>query len=109
MNNLSNTSPESFNSEASNYNLLWQYVQSMNQETIDQLSKPSSPEVLQAIERTIGSMLGNLPSENFNVMMTTSRENLGQLIFAAMMNGYFLRNAEQRMTFEKSLQMTEAI
>jgi hypothetical protein len=107
MNNLSNTSPESFNSEASN-NLLWQYVQSMSPETIAQLSKPSSGEVLQAMERTIGTMLGSLPSENFNVMITTNRENLGQLIFGAMMNGYFLRNAEQRMTFEKSLQIAEA-
>jgi hypothetical protein len=48
-------------------------------------------------------MLGTLPSEHFGVMINTNRENLGRLLASAMMSGYFLRNAEQRMDFEKSL------
>ncbi|BAY43282.1 hypothetical protein SAMD00079811_08610 [Scytonema sp. HK-05] len=107
MNNLSNINSESFG-EASGNNLLWQYVQSMSPQTVTQLSKPSSPDVLQAMERTIVSMLGNLPSEDFNVLITTNRENLGRLLAAATMNGYFLRNVEQLMAFEKSLQAADA-
>jgi hypothetical protein len=53
-------------------------------------------------------MLGNLPSGEFNVAITTNRENLGRIIASAMVNGYFLRNAEQRMAFEKSLSLVEA-
>ncbi|WP_208346214.1 DUF760 domain-containing protein, partial [Aetokthonos hydrillicola] len=37
----------------------------------------------------------------------TNRENLGRLLASAMISGYFLRNAEQRMNFEMALQGTE--
>ena len=107
MNNLSNRIPESSGNEAESNNMLWQYVRSMSPEMMAQLSKPSSGEVLQAIERTIVTMLGNLPSDHFDVTINTSRDNLGRMLAAAMMNGYFLRNAEQRMAFEKSLQLAE--
>jgi hypothetical protein len=82
---------------------LFHYVHSMSPETIAMLSRPTSPEVLQVIERNIVGMLGGLPSENFNITVTTTREDLGRLLASAMMGGYFLRNAEQRMDFEKSL------
>jgi hypothetical protein len=88
-------------------NHLWQYVQSMNPETIAQLSKPGSGEVLQVMERNIIGLLGGLPSEQFDVTVTTSREHLGRLLASAMMSGYFLRNAEQRLTFERSLQAAD--
>jgi Protein of unknown function (DUF760) len=87
MNNLSNRNPENFGS---------------------QLSQPASDEVLQSIERSIFSMLGGLPEEDFDVTITTSRESLGKLLASAMMNGYFLRNVEQRLEFEQSLQRTDA-
>jgi hypothetical protein len=83
---------------------LWHYVQSLSPETIAQLSKPESADVFQVMERNIIGLLGNLPSEQFGISISTSRENLGRLLASAMMSGYFLRNAEQRMSFEKSLQ-----
>ncbi len=55
------------------------------------------------MERNIMGMLGSLPSEHFSMMVSTNRENLGRLLASAMMSGYFLRNAEQRMDFEKAL------
>lgn len=84
-------------------NKLWQYVQSLPPETIAHLSKPESSEVFQVMERNIIGLLGNLPSEQFDVAISTNRENLGRLLASAMMSGYFLRKAEQRMTFETSL------
>jgi rRNA pseudouridine-1189 N-methylase Emg1 (Nep1/Mra1 family) len=108
MNNLSNQNPENYSSRASNKNLLWEYVQSMKPETVVQLSQPASEEVLQSIQHSIFTMLGGLPEEEFDVTITTSRESLGKLLASAMMNGYFLRNVEQRMEFEKSLQQTAA-
>lgn len=86
---------------------LWQYVQSLSPETIAHLSQPSSQEVFQVMERNIVGLLGNLPSEHFGVTISTSREHLGRLLASAMMSGYFLRNAEQRLNFEKSFQGTE--
>lgn len=79
----------------------------MSPETVAHLSKPASSEVFQVMERNILGLLGNLPSEHFGVTITTSRENFGRLLASAMMSGYFLRNAEQRMTFERSLLGTE--
>lgn len=107
MDNQPNRLSELFGENAEGNNLLWQYVQSMSPETIAQLSKPSSPEVFQVMEHNIIGLLGNLPSEHFGVSITTSRENLGRLLASAMISGYFLHNAEQRMAFEKSLQTTE--
>jgi len=102
---MPNQKPESTTAEIEQGGVLWHYIQSMQPETVAQLSKPNSPDVLQAMERNIIGMLGNLPSEHFEVMITTNRENLGRLLASAMMSGYFLRNAEQRMTLEKSLQL----
>lgn len=106
MSNPSNRVPEFFDEGTESGNLLWQYVQSMSPDTVSQLSKPSSSEVFQVMERNIVGLLGHLPSEHFGVTVTTSREHLGRLLASAMISGYFLRNAEQRMAFEKSLQST---
>ncbi|QSJ17217.1 DUF760 domain-containing protein [Nostoc sp. UHCC 0702] len=110
MNNPSNRVSEFFNSESSESetaNLLWQYVKSLSPETVTQLSKPNSTEVFQVMERNIVGLLGNLPSEHFGVTVTTNRESLGRLLASAMISGYFLRNAEQRMDFELALQGTD--
>ncbi|MDZ7956770.1 MAG: DUF760 domain-containing protein [Aulosira sp. DedQUE10] len=107
MSNPSNRVSEFFDSESETTDVLWQYVKSLSPETVTQLSKPNSPEVLQVMERNIVGLLGNLPSEHFGVSITTSRESLGRLLASAMISGYFLRNAEQRMNFEMVLQGTE--
>lgn len=103
MNDPSDRSPEFLQENAENVNLLWQYVQSLSPEIVSQLSKPGSGEVFQVMERNIVGLLGNLPSEHFGVSVTTNREHLGRLLASAMISGYFLRNAEQRMTYEKSI------
>jgi Protein of unknown function (DUF760) len=91
------------NNELNRSQNVFSNVQSLSPETIAQLSKPNSSEVFQVMERNIIGLLGNLPSEHFDVSISTSREHLGRLLASAMMSGYFLRNAEQRMNFEKSL------
>jgi hypothetical protein len=102
MNNLPNRASDFLGSDAEGNNSLWQYVQSMNPETIAQLSKPNR-EALQVMESNIRGMLGSLPPEHFGVAITTSREHLGRLLASAMMSGYFLHNAEQRMAFERTV------
>jgi len=106
--NKSNRVSEFFNSDSETSNLLWQYVKSLSPETVNQLSKPTSTEVLQVMERNIIGLLGNLPSEQFGITISTSRESLGRLLASAMISGYFLRNAEQRMGFDVVMQGTEA-
>jgi len=88
VNNTSNQVPEFFEGDADT-NLLWQYVQSLSPETIARLSKPMSSEVFQVMERNIVGLLGNLPTENFGVSVSTNRENLGRLLASAMISGLF--------------------
>jgi hypothetical protein len=105
--NQSNRVSEFFNSDSETSNLLWQYVKSLSPDTVTQLSKPTSNEVLQVMERNIIGLLGNLPSEQFGITISTSRESLGRLLASAMISGYFLRNAEQRMNFDMVIQGIE--
>lgn len=103
-----NRSPNFFDGEGEVGEGLWNYVQSLNPETIAQLSRPDSAEIFQVMERNIIGLLGNLPAEHFGVTISTNRENLGRLLASAMMSGYFLRNAEQRMNFEQSFQKVDS-
>ena len=107
MNNQNNRVSEFFNGESETSNSLWQYVKSLSPETVTQLSKPTSGEVFQVMEKNIVGLLGNLPPEHFGVTVTTSRESLGRLLASAMISGYFLRNAEQRMNFDMAFQGSE--
>jgi hypothetical protein len=100
MNNLSPQNSDFSHNINTNKNLLWDYVQSLDPEMAARLSQPS-PESLQVMERNIIGLLGGLPSENFGVKITTNRESLGRLLASAMMSGYFLHSAEQRMNFEQ--------
>ncbi len=107
MNNTSDRVPEFLGSGTESSNQFLHYVQSLSPDAIAQLSRPASTDVFQVMERNIIGLLGALPPDSFNVMITTSREDLGRLLASAMMSGYFLHNAEQRMAFEKSLASTD--
>ena len=103
MNNLSSNSSEFFDNKQGAGNALLQYVQSMTPEMIAQLSRPASSEVMQVMEHNIIGLLGGLPSQQFDITVTTNREHLGRLLASAMMSGYFLRGAEQRLSFEEAI------
>ncbi len=75
----------------------------MSPETVAQLSRPVSSEVMQAMEHNIIGLLGGLPAQHFDISVTTSREHLGRLLASAMMSGYFLKSAEQRLAFEEAI------
>ncbi|MEO0532998.1 MAG: DUF760 domain-containing protein [Cyanobacteria bacterium P01_A01_bin.123] len=107
MNSAPGQTPDFFGSSAGQGNELLQYVQSMEPETVAHLSRPVSRDVLQMMEQNVVGLLGGLPSQHFDVTVTTNRESLGKLLASAMMSGYFLRSAEQRMTFEQSLADTD--
>lgn len=108
MNNSSGNTPEFWGSKQGNGNALLEYVQAMSPETVAQLSRPVSQDVMQAMEHNIIGLLGALPSQHFDISITTSREHLGRLLASAMMSGYFLRGAEQRLAFEESLVSADA-
>ena len=73
------------------------------------IAKSASPEIRETIAHNVQGLVGVLPSDNFNVKITTDRENLANLLASAMMTGYFLRQMEQRMQLEENLASTSSI
>ena len=108
MSNPSGKTPDFFDGKHDQSNALLQYVQAMSPDTVAQLSRPVSSEVMQVMEHNIVGLLGGLPSQHFDITVTTSREHLGRLLASAMMSGYFLKGAEQRLAFEDSLLAADA-
>jgi hypothetical protein len=90
----------SSNSDESQANFLLKYLQNQSPEVLARVAKSVSPEIKQIISHNVQGLVGVLPSESFNVQVTTDRENLAGLLASAMMTGYFLRQMEQRMELE---------
>ena len=91
---------ESDNAEEAQANPLLNYLQRQSPEILARVAKSVSPEIKQIISHNVQGLVGMLPSENFNVKITTDRDNLAGLLASAMMTGYFLRQMEQRMHLE---------
>ena len=84
-------------------NQLLKYLQHQSPEVLAHVAKSAGPEIKQIISQNVQGLVGLLPTEHFNVQITTDRENLAGLLASAMMTGYFLRQMEQRMQLEESL------
>jgi Protein of unknown function (DUF760) len=78
-------------------NQLLKYLQHQSPEVLARVAQSVSPEIKQIISQNVQGLVGMLPAENFNVQITTDRDNLAGILASAMMTGYFLRQMEQRM------------
>ena len=86
-----------------NYNTLMQYLRQQHPEILAKIAQSASPEVKQIISQNVQGLVGMLPAGDFNVKVTTDRENLAHLLASAMMTGYFLCQMEKRRDLEESL------
>ncbi|QSJ16049.1 DUF760 domain-containing protein [Nostoc sp. UHCC 0702] len=84
-------------------NPLLKYLQHQSPEVLARVAQSVSPEIKQIISQNVQGLVGMLPPENFNVQITTDRDNLAGLLASAMMTGYFLRQMEQRMHLDQKL------
>ena len=92
-----------------NYNTLMQYLRQQNPEVLAQIAQSASPDVKQIISQNVQGLVGMLPTGDFNVKVTTDRENLAHLLASAMMTGYFLCQIEKRMDLEESLTNSSSV
>ena len=90
-------------SDAPSANELLKYLQHQPPEVLSRVARSVGPEVKEIVSQNVQGLLGMLPAENFNVQITTNRENLAGLLASAMMTGYFLRQMEQRMELEAQI------
>ncbi|MEM7065790.1 MAG: DUF760 domain-containing protein [Cyanobacteria bacterium P01_B01_bin.77] len=99
----------SMGSDDAQVNQLLKYLQHQPPEVLTRVAQSVSGEIKQIISQNVQGLIGVLPSEGFNVQVTTDRENLAGLLASAMMTGYFLRQMEQRMELESSLSGLSAL
>ena len=91
------------NNEGPESNALIQYLQDQPADVLQRVAKSASPEIQEIIKHNVQGLLGMLPSEQFEVKVTSSKDNFASLLASAMMTGYFLRQMEQRKELEESL------
>ncbi len=84
-------------------NPLLKYLQHQSPEVLARVAKSVTSDVKQIITHNVQGLVGLLPSEHFNVQITTDRENLASLLASAMITGYFLRQMEQRMELDDAV------
>ena len=91
--------------EAIHGNPLIQYLQQQNPEVLQRVAHSTSGDIQDIIRHNVQGLLGMIPGEQFDVKISTSRDNLAGLLASAMMTGYFLRQMEQRMELDKTMFM----
>ena len=91
------------NNEGQENNALIQYLQEQPADVLQRVAKSASPEIQEIIRHNVQGLLGMLPGEQFEVKVTSSKDNFASLLASAMMTGYFLRQMEQRKELEESL------
>ena len=91
------------NNDGQDGNALIQYLQEQSPDVLQRVAKSASPDIQDIIRHNVQGLLGMLPGEQFEVKVTSSRDNFTSLLASAMMTGYFLRQMEQRRELEESL------
>jgi 23S rRNA G2069 N7-methylase RlmK/C1962 C5-methylase RlmI len=89
-------------------NMLMQYLQAQHPDTLARVAQSVSSEIKEIVTHNVQGLVGMLPMEDFNVQITTDRENLANLLASAMMTGYFLSQMEQRRDLEATLYQSDS-
>ncbi|XP_044490110.1 uncharacterized protein LOC123214423 [Mangifera indica] len=92
---------------SSKKSVLLDMIQEIEPLDVTLVQKDVSSTTLDAMKRTISSMLGLLPSDRFQVSIDALWEPLSKLLISSMMTGYTLRNAEYRLCLERNLDINE--
>ena len=74
---------------------------------MQRVAKSASEDIQEIIRHNVQGLLGMLPSDPFDVKITSSKDNIANLLSSAMMTGYFLRQMEQRKELEQTLKNDE--
>ena len=91
------------NNDGNEGNALIEYLQEQSPDVLQRVAKSASSDIQDIIRHNVQGLLGMLPGEQFEVKVTSSRDQFGNLLASAMMTGYFLRQMEQRKELEESL------
>ncbi|MBR8830532.1 MAG: hypothetical protein N5P05_003940 [Chroococcopsis gigantea SAG 12.99] len=88
---------------------LMDYLQEQQPETLERIAQGVSDEVKEIISQNVQGLVGMLPTSEFNVQITTDRQNLANLLASAMMTGYFIGQVERRHALENIMTSTDSL
>ena len=91
------------NNDGNEGNPLIEYLQDQSPDVLQRVAKSASTDIQDIIRHNVQGLLGMLPGDQFEVKVTSSRDQFANLLASAMMTGYFLRQMEQRKELEESL------
>ena len=97
------------NNDGHEGNSLIQYLQEQSPDVLQRVAKSASTDIQDIIRHNVQGLLGMLPGEQFEVKVTSSKDQFASLLASAMMTGYFLRQMEQRKELEESMFADEAM
>ncbi|KAL5855403.1 hypothetical protein ACOSQ3_005244 [Xanthoceras sorbifolium] len=97
----------SLSADSSKKSVLSNMIQEIEPLDVTLIQKDVPATTLDAMKRTISSMLGLLPSDRFQVSIEALWEPLSKLLVSSMMTGYTLRNAEYRLCLERNLDIND--
>ncbi|XVF14175.1 hypothetical protein REPUB_Repub09cG0034500 [Reevesia pubescens] len=69
------------------------------------ISKGVSDSAKESMKRTISTMLGILPSDQFSILVSLSKPPLHRLLCSSIITGYTLWNAEYRVSLMRNLEI----
>ena len=108
-NSDANNNESSASSDEQSDNSLLQYLQQQNPDVLAEIARSISPDAKQIVSQNVQGLVGMLPSEQFQVQVTTDQDHLSNMLASAMMTGYFLRQMEQRMELETRMDNSQDI
>ncbi|CAM9869635.1 unnamed protein product, partial [Discosporangium mesarthrocarpum] len=73
-------------------------------ELIGRFMRTANPRVQEAVKTTVLGLLGSLPRHAFETTAISTGDALANLMFQLQMTGYMFKNAEYRLSLEKSMQ-----
>ena len=76
---------------------------------MQRVAKSASEDIQEIIRHNVQGLLGMLPADQFDVKITSAKDNIANLLSSAMMTGYFLRQMEQRKELEQTLKNDETM
>ena len=76
------------NNDGHESNELIQYLQDQSPDVLQRVAKSASNDIQDIIRHNVQGLLGMLPGEQFEVKVTSSRDNIASLLASAMMTGY---------------------
>jgi hypothetical protein len=83
--------------------MLLKYVTEVEPSVVDSFSRTAPNDIVEAIRITVGSLLGSLPAQFFEVNVVTLGDNMRSLMYSFLMTGYMYRHISDKLDLQSDI------